>query len=169
MPNPVTYRRNLMLQLDKYLSKKSKNQIKEFRLEDENYNYICTFKVRPATTDNLAFSTAAANSVIKKRKTNKITEAEIKQNREKEINLYVEYIILGWKDLTDDNGDEIEFSKENCREVLKSFPVEWFEAVAEYCSDRTNFRDKEDEEDEKIDVEEVKEVVKNSKKDSSSN
>ena len=58
---------------------------------------------------------------------------------ERDIELYPEHIISGWEGIVDDDGQQVSFSREACREFLEALPQWIFDDVRIFCSTATNF------------------------------
>jgi len=100
----------------------------------------------PATSINRSFF----NAVLKRRKElarklrgrkNEVpTEAEMAAVRKQDAELFVQYIVTGWSDVIDVDGNEVEFSQEECQEFLMAIPQDMFEDLRNFCLDISNFR-----------------------------
>lgn len=71
--------------------------------------------------------------------------AEKARNLQKPI--YAKHVIKGWKGVvgTNDDGEEgpVEFSTENCLELLKALPNFVFDGLLEFCENEANFSEDE--------------------------
>jgi hypothetical protein len=110
--------------------------------------------VKPATEANKPYF----NKVLKKSKKRlnelrrKGVSAEyLEENRDEDRILFPQYIIVGWKGMKDKEGNPVEFSVENCEDLLKQMPNWMFDEIREYVNDVSNF----------IDVMDIEEKVKN--------
>ena len=107
---------------------------------------------KPATNINKSFLNAVmaaskqASRVAKaKRKVSgkqddTITQAAIDRARMDDIDLFVDHVVVGWEDVVNQDGEPVEFSKENCRDFLQAIPPEMFTELRLFCLDIRNFR-----------------------------
>ena len=104
----------------------------------------------PATNVNKAFLNAVmkkskeasrvANARRRLRGSDEVTDAAIERARLEDIELFVEYIVSGWGNVFNTDGEPVEFTKENCREFLQAIPPEMFADLRLFCLDVRNFR-----------------------------
>ena len=99
--------------------------------------------VKPATADNRLYICDAVNNSPNKtqKKNRKIQEEDLIKIEKDENELFVKHIIQDWENLWDDDGKEIPYSKENCRELLNvTLPRDFVEDLKDFCSEIENFR-----------------------------
>lgn len=100
--------------------------------------------VLPATEANKSYWKAILKKLNEsknfRRKT--VTDSMLKENRKDDRVLFGQYIIKGWKDMTDgDTGQDIPFSTEDCAEFIQALPDHLFDELREFCTDPENFID----------------------------
>lgn len=110
--------------------------------------------VRPATEANKDYF----NKVLKKSrkrlnaaKRGNVDAAVLAESRDEDRELYPKYVVVDWRDVYDKDGEPVEFSVDNCRDLLKQMPPWMFDELREFASEISNF----------IDVMDVDEKVKN--------
>lgn len=58
---------------------------------------------------------------------------------DRDVELYPEHIFTGWEDVVDEDGNEVQFSKEECRQFLEALPRWVFDDVRLYFANAINF------------------------------
>jgi hypothetical protein len=115
--------------------------------EDQTAEYIISeldppvkLTVRPASEANKKYFNAVIQ-LSKKRsgKKSSISLKSIEDDRKDDLPLFAKYIIVGWEDCVDANGNEVGFSTEECEEFLNHLPAYLFNQLRVFCSDITNF------------------------------
>lgn len=76
---------------------------------------------------------------LQKRKA-KVSPELIKDNRDRDRALFPQYVVTGWKDVKDAQGNVVNFSKEDCAAFLEALDDDEFDAFREFCKDGSNFR-----------------------------
>ena len=116
--------------------------------------------VRPATQENKPFFNAVllknkqAQRKAKGRRAQAPTAQTLAEARTNDIELFVEYIITGWRNVLDAKGKAVKFSKDVCKQFLEAIPGDMFDELRLFCLEIANFR-------EEIDVEELEELSGN--------
>lgn len=82
-------------------------------------------QVRPATAG-------------KKRNTG-ITAEKMRENREKDRELFGRFILKGWEGVTDDSGQEVPWTPENGQAFLEALPSWIFDDIRAFASSPENF------------------------------
>lgn len=112
-------------------------------------------KLLPASESTKPYFNALLRKSGKKvraMQSSRFSGAMIKENRAEDRILYAHHIIKGWSNVTDANGQAVEFSAENVLDFLNALPDWIFEEIRRYASDIQNFIN---EGEESLDVEEV--------------
>lgn len=98
--------------------------------------------VKSATEANKLFY----NQVLKRMKRNSRTmqagqaNAELlAANRDEDRELFPKYVITGWSNVVNDEGTEVPFNEQNCKEFLDALPDWLFDGLREFCSSPANF------------------------------
>lgn len=71
----------------------------------------------------------------------KVSVELIRDNRERDRELFPKYVVIGWKNVVDAAGNPVMFSKDDCEAFLRALDDEMFDALREYCLDASNFRE----------------------------
>lgn len=106
--------------------------------------------VKPATQTNKPYTKAqlkSSNQRIQRQAAKGISLEGLEANREDDKAHYPKFIITGWGNVFDDEGNDVPFTVENCAEFLEALPDWVFDGVRAFCSVPTNFADEADEED----------------------
>jgi hypothetical protein len=115
---------------------------------------------RPATQENKPFFNAVlaknkqAQRKLKGRRAQAPTAATLAEARVADIELFVEYIVIGWSGVQDAKGKDVKFSKDVCRQFLEAIPGDMFDELRVFCLEIANFR-------EEMDTEELEELSGN--------
>jgi hypothetical protein len=119
-------------------------------LTDCDYHLV----VRPATEVNKEYF----NKILKKShrhlknmKRRGIDPKVFEENRSTDRELYPLHVIVGWEDVVDENDVPVEFSLEECKNLVAEMPDWMFDDLREFAGDIENF----------IDLMDVEEKVKN--------
>jgi hypothetical protein len=71
-----------------------------------------------------------------------LTLAEVKKDREKHVRLYEKHVIVGWEGVVDENGDLVEFTPDNLRDLMDAILEDaphLFDRVRDVADDSANF------------------------------
>lgn len=71
----------------------------------------------------------------------KVTVELIKDNRDRDRDLYPKHVIVGWENVVDADGKPVPFSQDDCRAFLASVPDDMFDELREFCREAVNFRE----------------------------
>jgi len=110
-----------------------------------------TLIVAPATEANKPYYNALLRKSRRKQRamgTGKWTVALVKENRNIDRTLYAKHVVKGWRDVVNDNGDNVDFSPEACSEFLNALPWELFDPLRLFVSEADSFQDEEESPDE---------------------
>ncbi len=97
----------------------------------------------PATSENKPYY----NKVLRKTAKNPMKALKrmnlgmVRENRDQDRVLFSKYIIKGWKKVVDSDGEEVEFSEENCFDYLQHLPDWIFDQVRNFAATPDNFID----------------------------
>ena len=104
----------------------------------------------PATSVNKPFFNAvmrmgkAAARKMRGRKNQIPTAAQLSEVRRQDITLFVEFIVKGWRNVVDKEGNPVEFNAQECQEFLFAIPEDMFDELRAFCLDISNFRDQDE-------------------------
>ena len=65
--------------------------------------------------------------------------AAMAEHRSVDRDLYSKFVITGWEDIIDAQGQEVPFTVENCADFLKSIPSHIFDEIRAFFLDMNNF------------------------------
>ena len=82
----------------------------------------------------------ALRKVKGKKQDEAATDAAIARARKEDVELFVSFIVQGWEDVFNVEGEPVEFNEENCRDFLNAIPPEMFNDLRVFCLDIRNFR-----------------------------
>lgn len=71
----------------------------------------------------------------------KVSVELIKEQRDRDRELFPKFVLTAWSDVTDVNGVVIAFSATECEAFLKALDDEQFDEVREFFKDVSNFRE----------------------------
>jgi len=109
-----------------------------------------TLEVAPATKANKPFFNAVlkkgkeAQRKLRARRGQMPTQAQLDEVRRQDADLFVEYVVKGWRNVVDQEGEPVEFSAQECREFLLAIPEDMFEELRDFCMETANFRNVDD-------------------------
>jgi hypothetical protein len=98
--------------------------------------------VKPATEGNKSFARAQLTRSNKRMKTSSargVTLEALDSGREDDRTLYPRFIITGWENVFDDEGNLVEYTTKNCEEFLAAIPNWVFDDMRAWCSTPGNF------------------------------
>jgi hypothetical protein len=99
------------------------------------------FQVLPALKCNKRFLNAQMReaSKLERRKNRDLSATEVQRLTHVLRDNYADYIVEGWSDVIDVNGEDVPYNKENCRALMRALPEEAFDQIMEFCQEPTNF------------------------------
>lgn len=104
-----------------------------------------TLILAPATESNVPLFNAALKHAGKAANRAKAgaekTLGTIKEGRTQDRELYSRFVVKGWRDVVDVNGDEVPLTRDNCLDFLTALPDYMFDDVREYSREPSNFVD----------------------------
>lgn len=103
---------------------------------------VAKFKVRRAGGSNRAYATVFSNK--SKPHIRKINTGTLDEDTGLQILLdtYFEAVVLGWEGVTDENGEPLEYNRENFHKVMRDLPDLWMTIRTE-CDNMRNFQHEE--------------------------
>ena len=97
--------------------------------------------VTPATEENAPYFNAslraAGQSTGRGRKN--VNVKMVKNVRNSDRKLYAQYVVTGWKNVQDTDGNDVVFTATSCQEFLSVLPNDYFDDLRDFCSDLRNF------------------------------
>jgi len=109
---------------------------KEYEIEEIQVNGVSpVLIVKPANESNAKYINAMLASQTGNRKNKKINAARLKEVLDMDRELYPLYVIDGWKNVVDEKGTEVQFSVEDCNDMVSQLPYHAFSRLRDFCSD----------------------------------
>lgn len=103
-----------------------------------------TLKVAPATEANKPYFNAQIRYTqknLRSMRSGGMSGRTLEEMRELDRDLYPKYVIKGWRDVVDADGNDVQFSKSECEAFLSELPDWIFDEVREFCSNPQNHVD----------------------------
>lgn len=127
----------------KYL-KRLEVQDKTARFEIHNIPGEPVLIMKPATEANKPYF----NAVLRKSRRNvramqsgALNAAMITENRTQDRELYSRFVIVGWENVVDADGELAEFTRDNCQGFIDALPDWLFDKIRNFAGDSANFTD----------------------------
>lgn len=126
-----------------------------------------SLEVRPATEENPAYMRAilkGSKEQVRRLRSSDMTPEMLEENRRKDRRLFPRYIIVGWTNVLDADGNPVPFSEEACAEFVQALPRDMFNEIRDFASTIANFRPSTDDDgndDGPLDEVEVEDIVGN--------
>jgi len=105
-----------------------------------------TFQVRPATESNKPYFNAMLKRSRKMARviaSGNINAAHLDQNRDNDRDLFPKHVIVGWKNVVDNEGNPVEFTQENATDYLSKLPNWILDDLRNFVATPTNFAETE--------------------------
>lgn len=67
-------------------------------------------------------------------------QKELDKVRLRDADIFARCIVVGWENVIDSEGNEVEFTEDHCREFLMAIPVDMFDDLRVFCMLIDNFR-----------------------------
>lgn len=106
--------------------------------------------VKPATEANPDYMRAilrGSREQMRRMRGADLTPEMLKENREKDRQLFPRFVVMGWEGVLDASGEPVTFSQDACEAFLRALPDDIFNELRDFCSTPDNFRDTVGEED----------------------
>lgn len=101
-----------------------------------------TLILKPATEANKGYFNVLlkrAGKSARKVRAGSINSGLVEENRDEDRDLYPKFIVVGWKDVLDVNGVEVDFNLEDCIKFLAQLPNWVFDDIRNFAGDPSNF------------------------------
>ncbi|MEO1208384.1 MAG: hypothetical protein AAFX78_02480 [Cyanobacteria bacterium J06638_20] len=98
--------------------------------------------VRPAWDVNTDYANARIKASKGRSRTIQkkgIEARDIRTIRKEDVELYATHIVIGWVHVVDEDGEEVPFTAEDCRDFLASIPEAEFDELRNFCNDYQNW------------------------------
>lgn len=115
---------------------------KEYELHQIPLDPVPVLMLKPATEANKPYFNALlkqSGKALANMRSGSITAKMTAERREQDKALYAKYIIDGWKNIPDENGQFVPFNKKNCEEFLEQLPDWIFDDVRAYAAKPENY------------------------------
>jgi hypothetical protein len=96
-------------------------------------------KVIPATEANKEYFNAALQSAAKNKNRSSSLAEKLKQRRDEDRTLYPKYVVKGWEDVVNAQGEEVPFTQEDCAAFLAQLPDWIFDQFRDWCATNESF------------------------------
>jgi len=103
-----------------------------------------TMIVKPASEINKGYFNALLKRsarLQRKVQAGRIDAATIAENRNEDRDLYPVHVIVGWKDVVGEDGQDVPFSSQDCADFLGAIDNFIFDDLRNFCGTPTNFAD----------------------------
>jgi len=70
-----------------------------------------------------------------------VTLEMINETRDNDMDFFPRFVVVGWEDVYDAEGNEVKFSKATCGEFLKALPDHVFDEIRNFAGNMANFVD----------------------------
>lgn len=101
-----------------------------------------TLIVAPATDANKPYFNAAIKATkpqIYQAQKGNFSAALISETRDEDRELFPRFVIRGWRDVTNQDGEPVTFNDENCLDFVTSLPDWVFDEITMFCKNPQNF------------------------------
>lgn len=117
-----------------------------FELDVFGLDETITLYLRPATQANKELLAAQTKLAAKRERQARRgrDDANLDETMDETFRQFAEYVIVGWEEVYDADGNEVDFNSEVCLEFLHALPVDYFLEVARFAADSKNFVNIED-------------------------
>ncbi len=68
-----------------------------------------------------------------------ISTETLRQRRMEDARLYAKFVVVGWGNVTDKNGEDVPFTVEDCKKFLRMIPYWLFDELRDFASDPSSF------------------------------
>lgn len=123
--------------------------LKSLDVKDKTAEYVIyeipgepALTLKPATDANKPYF----NAVLKRTKKNMravtagaISAAMIEENRREDKELFPQFVITGWSNVVDIDGNSVPFTESACSEFLNELPDWLFDKIRNFAGDPANF------------------------------
>lgn len=114
----------------------------EYQLNQIPLEPVPFLVLQPATEANKPYFNALlkqSGKSLANMRTGSINAKMAQERRDQDKELYSKFIIAGWGNLPDSDGNDVLFNKANCREFLDQLPDWIFDDVRSYATKPENF------------------------------
>lgn len=104
--------------------------------------------LRPATQENKSYWNAMlrkSSRGLRRMARGRIRADDLNRNRKEDRELFPEYVMADWWKVPDENGNYVDFSKENAKELCEQLPDHLFDRVRNFAASAEEFYAEEDE------------------------
>lgn len=97
--------------------------------------------VAPAQEANKPYLNARLRTMGKgvKALKKKLTASTVTEAREQDVELFAKYVVKGWEGVRNSEGEEAEFTVENCEAFLAALPSYIFDKLRDFATDPDSF------------------------------
>lgn len=124
--------------LDVSMEQTAEYSVHEITLE----GLVPVLTLKPATDANKPYYNAKLKRATKNQRIvsgGQVTVSLLDESREEDRELYVKYIVAGWRNVRDASGKEVPFNKKNCADFIGALSNWIFDGVTQFASTSSNF------------------------------
>lgn len=96
-------------------------------------------EVLPATEANKAYFNAVLKSATKRKARTSIPSDILKERRDEDRILYPKYVVKGWGNIVNAQGEEVAFTEEDCAAFLAQLPDWIMDQFRDWCATPESF------------------------------
>ena len=125
--------------------KKKTETSETVRFEMPEIGRDCYLIVAQATESNRPFFNAllrfqnAHRRGFRQARQGQLNADQMDQELSRDLSLYREHIVKGWGGINDGDGNPVEFTKEDCRDLFEAIPNSLFNEIRVFCQQPMNF------------------------------
>lgn len=113
----------------------------EFELYELDEDPKPVLIIAPASIENREFFNASLRASPKETRGKKFTEREMIEIGLKEMHdLWPQHVVVGWRGIRNDVGEEVPYSPALCRELFEALPADVLIRLKAFAQDMANFR-----------------------------
>jgi len=120
--------------------------LKKYDMQDEPVEFVLdmvehqpVLLVLPATEANIPMLREVLRKSRSQQRLDITTPKSIDEGIERDKELYARYVLQGWRNVFDDEGNEAPFNRENALKYLQAMPKWMFLRLREFASNSSNF------------------------------
>ena len=119
------------------------NSVEEYVIDQVSVNDVSPTLLVRSATDNKAYRNAmikrTSKTLQRAAAKGKIDGEFIEDNRKTDRELYAKYVVVGWRDLYDAEGNEVPYSQREALALMRALPGWMFDELRAFCGDAENF------------------------------
>jgi hypothetical protein len=113
----------------------------EYPLYDIEQEKTPVLIVKHAGDTNKGYMNQVIKETRKKSRNKNLSHKTLEQSRKQDKDLYPKYVVVGWENVLDKDGNEAPFNGENCHAFLDALPDFMFDELRVFAADISSFMD----------------------------